>query len=100
MAEAKEITENEITLTCFGTCGKNARTAKFYEVFTHESDVYLGKYPSNIDTSRWTWKINTDDISELIPAKGLELSKNRSMSAESLKKFKAIKPSVVCGGFE
>jgi hypothetical protein len=99
LAEVKSIIENEVTLACFGTRGKNARTAKCYPVFTHKFDVYLGKVPSKVKASRWTWKINTEDIGELIAAQGLELSKNGCMTAASLKIFNAVKPAAVLHRF-
>ena len=68
LAEVKSIIENEVTLACFGTRGKNVRTAKVYPVFTHKSDVYLGKVPSKVKANRWTWKIKNEDIGEFIAA--------------------------------
>ena len=99
LAEVKSIIQNEVTLACFGTRGKNARTAKIYPVFTHKSDVYLGKVPPKVKASRWTWKINTEDTGELIAAQGLELSKSGCMTAASLEIFNAVKPAAVLRKF-
>ena len=99
LVEVKSIIEDQVTLACFGTQGKNACTAKFYPVFTHKSDVYLGKVPSKVKASRWTWKINTEDIGELIAAQGLELSKSGCMTAASFEIFNAVKPAAILRRF-
>ena len=68
LAEVNEITEDTLTLACYGTRGKSPKTAKFYQVYTHGTDVYLGKHPKKVAAKRWTWEIKIQDINELIPA--------------------------------
>jgi hypothetical protein len=76
-----------------------AKKAKFYPVFTHGTDVYLGKYPRHIKAKRWTWQIKTEDIRDLVPAHGLELQKNNKLSTASLAKLKNIRPRAVLRSF-
>ena len=88
LAEIMKITDTDITLGCFGTRGKKTQTAKFYPVYTHKSDVYLGKFPRKVKAKRWTWTIQASDLTELVPIRGMELNKNKTLTAKALSKFK------------
>ena len=99
LARVKALTDSKMTLEVFGTRSKVAKKAKFYPVFTHGTDVYLGKYPRHIKAKRWTWQIKTEDIRDLVPAHGLELQKNNKLSTASLAKLKNIRPRAVLRSF-
>ena len=99
LACVKALTDSKMTLEVFGTRSKVAKKAKFYPVFTHGTDVYLGKYPRHIKAKRWTWQIKTEDIRDLVPAHGLELQKNNKLSTASLAKLKNIRPRAVLRSF-
>jgi hypothetical protein len=72
LAEVSKITEDTLILACYGTRGKSPKTAKLYQVYTHGTDVYLGKHPKKVAAKRWTWKIKIQDINDLLPAPKIE----------------------------
>ena len=91
LAKVISITDETVTIACYGTRGKNPKTAKFYAVYTEGSDVFLGKPSRKKNAKPWTWKIQIEDLDDLIPARGLTLSKTGRLNKPSIKVLKSIK---------
>ena len=47
VAEVTSITDETVTLACFGTRSASPKAAKFHEVYTDGPDVFLGKLSRN-----------------------------------------------------
>ena len=92
LAEVTEVTDTVVKLACYGTRSASPAKAKFYEVFTKGSEVYLGKPRSTIKAKRWTWEIQLEDISELIPLYGLGLNQNGHLNSRSVKLISETSP--------
>ena len=55
LARIISITDETVKVSCFGTRSKKLQKAKFYEVYTEGSDVFLGKPTHNKKAAPWTW---------------------------------------------
>ena len=92
LARVISITDETVTTACYGTRTGNPKTAKFHAVYTEGSDVFLGKPSRNKNAKPWTWKIQIEDLDDLIPARGLTLLKTGRLNKPSIKVLKSIKP--------
>ena len=98
-ARIVSITDETVTVSCFGTRGKVLRTAKFYEVYTEGTDVFLGKPAHNKKAKPWTWMIQIEDVNELIPGQGLVTRSNGCLNASSIKVIKSVRPKATMRNF-
>jgi len=98
IAEVTAMTDELVTLDCYGTRNGEPGKAKFHPVFTKGSDVYLGK-PRGVDAKRWTWQVNMDDVGTLIPLTGLTMTQAGKLSSGSVRAFKAARPKLVIRTF-
>ena len=93
LAEVSSITDDCVTLACYGTRSASLAKAKFHEVYTKGEDIYLGKPSKRIEATRWTWMIQHEDVADLIPAHGLTLNRDGRLSKKSRILIAAIKPT-------
>jgi hypothetical protein len=100
LARIVSITDETVTVSCFGTRGKVLRTAKFYEVYTEGTDIFHGKPAHNKMAKPWTWMIQIEDVNELIPAQGLVMKSNGYLSANSIKVIKSVRPKATMRKFK
>jgi len=92
IARVTSITDETVTVACYGTRSKVLRKAKLYEVYTEGSDVFLGKPARRKKAMPWTWQIQTEDVNELIPAQGLVFKSSGQLNASSVKVIESIRP--------
>ena len=85
-----KIQESEVTIHCYGTRGKNVKTAKFRPMFASKTNVSFGKALKGMVP--YTWKIDTEDFNELVPSCGIKLTKNGNLNSHSIKIFKGLRP--------
>ena len=64
LAKVISMTDETVTIACYGTRGKNPTTAKFYAVYTEGTDVFLGKPSRRKSAKQWTWKIQIEDLDD------------------------------------
>lgn len=79
-----------ITLAYFFTCSGEKMKAKIHEVYTHDTDVFLGKPRRFKKAKRLTWEIEAHNVDELIPAQGIELKQDSRMKKKSVAIFQKI----------
>ena len=83
LAEVSSITDDCVTLACYGTRSASLAKAKFHEVYTKGEDIYLGKPSKRIEAMCRTWVIQHEDVADLIPAHGLTLNRDGRLSKKS-----------------
>ena len=98
IAEVTAVTDEAITLSCFGTRNGTPGKAKFHPVFTKGEAVYLGK-PRGVSAKRWTWHVQVCDVGELMPITGLTMTQAGKLSSRSVRAFKAVRPKLVVRTF-
>ena len=99
IARIVSITDETVKVSCFGTRSKKLRKAKFYEVYTEGSDVFLGKPAHNKKAGPWAWQIQIEDVNELIPAQGLQMNKDGRLYPSSLNVIRSIRPQATMRTF-
>ena len=99
LARITSITDETVTVSCFGTRGTSLKSSKFHEVYTLGDKVFLGKPKHNNKAQPWTWQIQVEDVNELIPAQGLVMRKNGSLTAKSIKVVESILPKATVRSF-
>ena len=99
LAKVTNITDESLTLACYGTRGKTPAVAKFHEVYTDGPDVFLGKPVRNKTATRWTWQIKMEDLEDLIAKHGLQLTKAGKLSKASATAFSKIEPAATLRTF-
>jgi hypothetical protein len=83
LAKVVNVNDHHPTIQMFGTTTKHLKRAKFTPVYTRGKDIVLRRYSQVPGAKPWKWEILIDDMDALILARGIKLSKNGHLSAQS-----------------
>lgn len=93
VCKVTHVTDAAVTLHCWGTQGKNPKTATYKPVFIDKHGNVLLHKPRKSDRAEpFTWEIRTEDISTLLKVRGARVLKNGRLSKQSIDALKQADP--------
>jgi len=87
------VTNENVTLHCWGTTGRQQAKAKYTPVFINKmGETLLHKPRGRTKVTPFVWEISAEDTAALIPVRGVRLQKNGCLTSESMKALALVKP--------
>ena len=93
LARIVGITSLGMTLHCWGTRGKNPRTAAFYPVYVQSNgDTVFREKQNGVTAEPWTWDVKHEGIEDLVVVQDVHITSSSGFAAKSLHAFRAVRP--------